>query len=544
MIFYYYKYFRQARFRERKRLRYQQSLKRKYRRWKQNTTSKDSHSKFITKSISDVEDLTAYETPEKFKKQIRQRTSDCNRSFPESKDLKCAIVNRVVGKMFNSPSTNTTMNQIMSRYMPSEVNRDRNHSHLVHSLIKIQKYRNARKNKDKELLESVKQLKKNYSLRAAARKLNMQFSHFYRLLQCRTKHRRSVSQTAKDNVIQSYSSNKMSMQLPFKKYSKFYYLRTSLAVAYESYAREQMKLGFDVLSQSSVYRCLKGKFRIRKKIPFKDTQCAECVNNSLLVDALIVRKVKGIKRRITENVLNSYCKLEHNEGVSTTRNEIKSSRKLEFLNEELITDHNRDCIFRLCKKCSAINYQEWIRRQNPEINWAQEVNWHQWRNVIVGENNSSEGAQKLPNENEAKDKKVFENNECVNTVVNSNLVGKEQSKNDTSSMTDKQQDKKRKILDKVRYRGTLAQLLTLYITSLSQISIHLFHFRWQAFQFDECKKQLQHGDVLFVMDFATNYSHHRQDEIHGALWCRNQTTLHPIVVYYPCPEKCGTLVKR
>ena len=61
--------------------------------------------------------------------------------------------------------------------MPSEVNRDGNHSHLVHSLIKIQKYRNARKNKDKELLESVKQLKKNYSIHAAARKLNMQYSH-------------------------------------------------------------------------------------------------------------------------------------------------------------------------------------------------------------------------------------------------------------------------------------------------------------------------------------------------------------------------------
>ena len=442
--------------------------------------------------------LTAYETPEKFKKQIRQRTYDCNRSFPESKELKCAIVNRVVGKMFNSPSTHMTMNQIMCRYIPIQENRDRNDSHLVHSLVKIQKYGTARKNV--KFLESVSQLKKTYSIRAAARKLNMQYSHLHHLLKCRQKHGRALSKTAKENVIKSYSSTNMSMQLPFKKYSKFYYLRTSLAVAYDSYAREQMKLGFAVLSQSSVYRCLKGKFRIRKKIPFKDTQCAECVNNSLLVDALIVGKVKGIKRRITENVLNSYCKLEKNESDSNTQNEIKRSRKLEFRNEELITDHNRDCIFRHCKKCSTINYQESIRRQNPEINWDQEVTWHQWRNVIVGENN-------------------------------------------TDSLPNKKQDKKRKILDKVRYRGTLAQLLTLFITSLSQISVHLFHFRWQAFQFDECKKQLKYGDVLFVMDFATNYSHHQQDEIHGAFWCRNQTTLHPIVVYYPCPEKCDHLVR-
>ena len=75
------------------------------------------------------------------------------------------------------------------------------------------------------------------------------------------------------------------------------------------YAKEQMKLGFRVLSQSSVYRCLKGRFCVHKKIPFKDTQCADCVNSSLLVDALIVTKVRGIKRRNTENVLNSFCLL-------------------------------------------------------------------------------------------------------------------------------------------------------------------------------------------------------------------------------------------
>ena len=108
-----FKYFRQARFRDQKQIRVQESLKRKYRRWKQKTTSKFSHSKFNTKSLSHINDtvngsLTAYETPEKFRKQIRQHTSDCNRSFPESKELKCVIVNHVVGKMFRSPSTHKT----------------------------------------------------------------------------------------------------------------------------------------------------------------------------------------------------------------------------------------------------------------------------------------------------------------------------------------------------------------------------------------------------------------------------------------------------
>ena len=74
------------------------------------------------------------------------------------------------------------------------------------------------------------------------------------------------------------------------------------------------------------------------------------------------------------------------------------------------------------------------------------------------------------------------------------------------------------------------------------MSLHLFHFHWQAMQFDECKKQLCEGDVMFIMDFSTNYSHHKQGEIHGAFWCRRQMTFHPIVTYYLCPQKCDHLV--
>ena len=54
-----------------------------------------------------------YETPAKFKKQIRQQTSNCHSKLPQSKELKCAVVNCVVGKMLNSPSTSSTMCQII-----------------------------------------------------------------------------------------------------------------------------------------------------------------------------------------------------------------------------------------------------------------------------------------------------------------------------------------------------------------------------------------------------------------------------------------------
>ena len=261
-------------------------------------------------SHTEIDENYSYKTPEKFLKQIRQHTYDCNQNLQESKELKCAVVNRVVGKMMKSPSTSRTMSQIIKRHS-TFTSLESNNSDLVHSVLKIQKYKTSRN--ILKAVECVRLLKQKYSIQSAARKLKMQYSHLHRLLSISQKpHARSLSNSSKANIVKFYRSNKISMQLPFKRYSKFYYLHTSLAVAYDTYAREQLKLGFKVMSQSSVYRSIKGQFRKRRRISFKDTQCTDCVNNSLLVDALIVSKVKGIKRRITENILNLLCPIDTN----------------------------------------------------------------------------------------------------------------------------------------------------------------------------------------------------------------------------------------
>ena len=88
-------------------------LKRKMRRNEQKprvtlypmSLSQSSHTK-IDKNYS-------YKTAEKFLKQIRQCTYDCNHNLPELKELKCAVVNHVLGKMMKSPSTSRTMAQII-----------------------------------------------------------------------------------------------------------------------------------------------------------------------------------------------------------------------------------------------------------------------------------------------------------------------------------------------------------------------------------------------------------------------------------------------
>ena len=104
--------FRQQRLRGKKLLLRIDSLKRKMRRNAQKprvtlypkSLSQSSHSKISDKSYT-------YKTPEKFLKQIRQRTYDCNQNLPESKELKCAVLSCIVGKMMKSPSMSGTMSQ-------------------------------------------------------------------------------------------------------------------------------------------------------------------------------------------------------------------------------------------------------------------------------------------------------------------------------------------------------------------------------------------------------------------------------------------------
>ena len=123
---------------------------------------------------------------------------------------------------------------------------------------------------------------------------------------------RNVSELNKKNALEFYASHRIRLSLPFKKYAKNMHLRSTLGVAYEEYARKHHALGNRVLSQSAVYRYIKGKVRTRRRVPFKDCQIDECLNHGLLIDALIVAGVKGISRRNTHNVLKSFCPMMGN----------------------------------------------------------------------------------------------------------------------------------------------------------------------------------------------------------------------------------------
>ena len=92
----------------------------------------------------------------------------------------------------------------------------------------------------------------------------------------------------------------------------------------------------------------------------------------------------------------------------------------------VITDHKRDCIFRNCKLCGSVRFQKSIQLWNEGTDWNKTVTWHQWEYVHKGDTKSKKN-----------EKKYF---------------------------------------DKVRYTGSAAQLLALFMRSLHNYLIHSFHF--------------------------------------------------------------------
>ena len=96
--------------------------------------------------------------------------------------------------------------------------------------------------------------------------------------------------------------------------------------------------------------------------------------------------------------------------------------------------------------------------------------------------------------------------------------------------------KETKKLCRVKKKATLISAIDLFLKDIEAMSTHLFNFRFQHQEFERCKQSLQEGDVLWVCDFATNFTHVEHEEPQGAHWNRPQTTVHPIVCFFRCPD--------
>ena len=114
---------RQHRLRERENQCREASLKKHLYRKKQSENSKilvqNCSSSHVEKSPFDKD--TEYMNPDKYKRQIRQRTFDVTQKLPNSPGLKTALITRCVKKLIKSPSARLKMTQVINCYSSQTV---------------------------------------------------------------------------------------------------------------------------------------------------------------------------------------------------------------------------------------------------------------------------------------------------------------------------------------------------------------------------------------------------------------------------------------
>ena len=114
---------RQCRLREREKQCREDSLKKHLYRQKQSENSKILAQNFSSSHVKmfPLDRDTEYVTADKYKWQIRQRTSDVTQKLPNSPGLKTAVISRCVKKLIKSPSTHLKMTRVINRYSSKTV---------------------------------------------------------------------------------------------------------------------------------------------------------------------------------------------------------------------------------------------------------------------------------------------------------------------------------------------------------------------------------------------------------------------------------------
>lgn len=509
---------------------------------------------------------------------VNKTSSEVSRKLPLDKHKQASTL----AKMFLRVDRAT--NGLGVRYLMA----DKKGQKLVDQMVNDQHNSTTRRKLQCEIRQiSIYRSKKNYGkVKAIAEKLcsqykiadmarisNRSYSSMRHVLTLPRKNKhlkgRNITVEQKETAIAFFMSNLVSMKLPYKRTAKNRYLRMSRDAAWEEYARFMNQEGQRVLSMTAIRDLLPKTLKCNKQIRYQQCLCYKCLNFGKKKSALRAINLLGIHQRMTHCVFNTMCpaihykemetfisqkekdkktgrkrkrkevqphedfeirKKERTGGGSTQEEVQKKStkrpvkrRKLQLTPEQrkfaenlkqeialtknpdvtngdvtdvdemchLIYDFDRRCIFRKCKKCTKqVSYED-LLQQNPAQDWSKEVRFFQW--------------------------------ESHSKIVN----GKS----------------KRTEYVEVEHFVDVSTLLQMYLKEAMQMSTHIFHWNWQAYQFEYAKEYLARGDILQVMDFAQNTEHRAQDEPQSAHWYRVSSTLHPVVCYYRCPQaSCRAIV--
>ena len=491
-----------------------------------------------------------------------ERTRACavRKHLPKDPELKCKTIIRLFLHALSDFSTGDIMrnemltNEKFAKSVMDLKNHMTSEAQEVNKIIRqAYTYRCKKSNKLATLTEKLKEIRKKYTVRQVQTFTQLNYRQCYQLLHntAYSKGKRKVTLQDRLSVARVVLKTTHSMQIPYRRFAKYFYLRESIKETYKAYVREQKELGLRILSESAMYKNLPRYVRSQKYIPFMECLCVKCLNISHLIDALLAVGVV-VDRRAILHVIASICpfhmdkdyfqdidvqksedvdakksstqkhviqfgKVEtieydtnsgqiQNTSQSSITNEGTQIEKKHDPNKFLLNSNNAPgnistelvikncspaCMFRECDQCGVHLLYQKIHQNNEKLSdrYDDPVVWYKW---------------------------------CSHTEI---VDGKEVVRP----------------FNKYRFDGSLQELLQLFYDAVHNISKHLFHFKWQATQFEELKNTLQPGEVAAVMDFGQNINHRKQRESQSSHYSRRQSTIFPVVCYFTC-DLCESLV--
>ena len=293
---------------------------------------------------------------------LRQAAWRLRRSLPKDKTKRDAVLDEINRVEKVGPQRKLCYSQT-------------NYCDIAQKVIAITKHC-AKKNFDKvdRIATSIK--KKYKSFRSAHRQFGaLSWKRWHSI--CKPKKvlhlDRRITDKEKNEIVDLYLSEKVSVTLPFKRYAKKKFMVLTICQAYQMYVRmkKDSKSG-RILSISSFYKLKPKHVKPRRCLPLNLCTCSACANFSLQRETLVTHNVKGITKRSTVAACLMLCPKENTANVETMYD---------------LSTYNKDCLYQSCKECTTEKIKQKIKKENPTIDWSKTVTWHKWMNVKKVVNN-------------------------------------------------------------------------------------------------------------------------------------------------------------
>ena len=500
-----------------------------------------------------------------------ERTSACKaRKFlPKEPKMHCRVLMRMFLHSLSNPDTKHEMlteslsNKKFQGFVAKVTNVMTDEIKIVNqNMRKLYALRSKGIKKTRVLLTKCRQLKKGYSMRRLSSLTGMTYRAVYRVFNPPKQYggQRKVSETDIAPIYKLVFSNMHSMTIPYRRFSKYFYLRDSMKEIYGAYVRQQMRLIKEgnspevrVLSKSAWYKHLPREVRSQKYIPFMECLCVKCLNLSNTIDALHAAGVVVEGKRVLL-ILRTICPFLMDKSEfrdESTFSEFPESNKnaasqkknlVKFANVEE-AEYSSNSVLVTPVGMHTIAKQ-------PDLAFEKK---HDTSKFLVGCDNAPMDigiGQVVANCNPKCMLRTCDSCGILNLKA---IINKD---NPTLHMnyakhvvwfkwcSDTQEENGKVInrpFNRYKFHGLLHDLLNNFYAFIQSMSTHLFHFKWQSLQYEYLRETIVHGEVGMVMDFGQNINHKKQFEAQSSHFNRRQSTIFPIVCFFRC-KNCVALV--